>query len=327
MTTTVSVALCTFNGEAFLEEQLESYLSQTRVPDELVVRDDDSTDRTLSILRAFAARAPFPVRLIEGTQRLGYAHNFEAVAGLCTGEIIALSDQDDVWQQSKLERLEAALAGGALFAFSDALLVDSALRPLGSTIWGSLGFGAKLQRQTRIGGASSPLLRTTYVTGATCAFRANLLRLARPFSLPFWHDAWLASLAAAVGRVVPVPEALILYRQHGRNALGAPAVSSVRDHVDGAMRATSARARLDAENRRRVLALFSDVQARLRERGSLASEVDAALTARVSHARFRVNLPPMPKRLLVAGREFAEGNYARYSGGARNLVRDLLRPS
>ncbi len=95
-----------------LEPQLASLLAQTRLPDELVACDDGSTDGTVSILEAFARRAPFPVRIERNDVRLRSTRNFEKAIGLCTGDLIATSDQDDVWLPEKLALCEAAIDRG-----------------------------------------------------------------------------------------------------------------------------------------------------------------------------------------------------------------------
>ena len=92
----LSVSMCTYNGARFLREQLESIASQIRLPDELVVCDDGSTDATLAILTEYAKAVRFPVRIQCNTSRLGPAKNFEQAISLCKGEIIVLSDQDDI---------------------------------------------------------------------------------------------------------------------------------------------------------------------------------------------------------------------------------------
>ena len=93
----LSIAMCTYNGARFLSEQLESIAVQTRLPDELIVCDDRSTDGSVEIIRNFALHAPFEIRLEINTNNLGSTKNFEKAIGLCKGEIIALADQDDVF--------------------------------------------------------------------------------------------------------------------------------------------------------------------------------------------------------------------------------------
>ncbi|MBO5437339.1 MAG: glycosyltransferase [Thermoguttaceae bacterium] len=101
----ISIALCTFNGERFLQEQLDSLAAQTRLPDEVVVGDDGSTDRTLEILEAWAKTVPFPVRIQINERTLGPAKNFETTILRCSGDVIFMCDQDDVWLPEKIEHM------------------------------------------------------------------------------------------------------------------------------------------------------------------------------------------------------------------------------
>ena len=105
----ISIAMTTYNGERFLEEQLRSLIEQTTLPNELVVCDDGSTDRTQEILAQFAKRASFPVRIVINNHRLGWRENFLKAASLCSSEYIAFCDQDDVWLKDKLAVVESCL--------------------------------------------------------------------------------------------------------------------------------------------------------------------------------------------------------------------------
>src|SRR5581483_5816839 len=98
----ISIAMATYNGGQFIREQLDSLSRQTFLPCELVVCDDGSTDHTLAIVETFAASAPFAVRIHRNKKRLGFGPNFLKAASLCDGEVIAFSDQDDVWLETKL---------------------------------------------------------------------------------------------------------------------------------------------------------------------------------------------------------------------------------
>ena len=101
--TTISVALCTYNGEKYLAEQLDSILSQENPVDEIVVCDDGSTDNTQSILQDYQARFPELFRIFINEKNLGYVANFEKALSLCTGDLIFLCDQDDIWHQDKVK--------------------------------------------------------------------------------------------------------------------------------------------------------------------------------------------------------------------------------
>src|SRR6266851_3311364 len=100
----ISIAMCTYNGERFLQQQLDSIAQQTLLPAELVVCDDGSTDRTIEILEDFASSAPFAVRIHRNETNLGYRANFMKCAMFCSGDFIAFCDQDDVWRPDKLAR-------------------------------------------------------------------------------------------------------------------------------------------------------------------------------------------------------------------------------
>lgn len=98
----ISIAMATYNGAKYLQEQLDSFVTQTRQPDELVVCDDGSSDATVEILRHFAAGAPFAVEIHENEVNLSHAKNFEKALSLCGGDVIFFSDQDEVWFPEKV---------------------------------------------------------------------------------------------------------------------------------------------------------------------------------------------------------------------------------
>lgn len=104
----ISIVLCTYNGESFLREQLDSLLAQTRQPDEIVIADDASTDATWTILQGFARQASdagIAVDLQRNPANLGYVENFTAALRRATGDLVFLSNQDDVWHPDKLRRM------------------------------------------------------------------------------------------------------------------------------------------------------------------------------------------------------------------------------
>jgi len=144
----LSVAMCTHNGSRYLETQLQSIASQTLLPVELVVCDDNSTDRTYFLLQEFKRRAPFLVRIYSNGEALGPAKNFEKAIRLCEGEVIVLSDQDDMWRPDKLEKLHRVFEQNTqiIYAFSDAEMVDEEGNLLGQTLWDAVGLRKNLER-------------------------------------------------------------------------------------------------------------------------------------------------------------------------------------
>src|ERR1700737_4408427 len=143
----VSIALATYQGERFLSQQLESFLGQTRLPDELCISDDGSTDRTLEIINAFASTAPFPVKSVLSPIRGGVNKNFENEVSHWSGDVILFSDQDDVWLPPHIENLVAPLEGnsGIVAVASDSEFVDEGLQSAGCTQAESDRFPASLR--------------------------------------------------------------------------------------------------------------------------------------------------------------------------------------
>jgi glycosyltransferase involved in cell wall biosynthesis len=217
----ISVALCTYNGEPFLPQQLASIAQQTRPPDELIVCDDRSTDRTVSILREFATSAPYPVRIYENEHNLGSSANFERAIRLCEGNLIALSDQDDIWYPIRLERSEQEFTvhPEAGLVFSDADVINDRNERTGATMWQRNGFAGKRSRDL-LAGEYTLLAKHRFVTGATVMFRAGLRERCLPIGQGWIHDEWIALMTAAFFDLRPIDQALIRYRIHGSQQVG-----------------------------------------------------------------------------------------------------------
>ena len=223
----ISVALCTYNGEKYLRQQLESIEHQTRKPDELVACDDCSKDATMLILEAFTERVSFPVQVIRNYANLGIVKNFENAVRLCSGDIIVLCDQDDVWKPIKLAAIENIFLENpnAGYVFSDADLVDENLNPLGGRLWDSIGFKGEFAANYSSGDQLLCFLKMQFVTGAAMAFRSKLKEFIFPFpeNDKWIHDGWIAVLGSSIGwSGIPIVQPLIDYRQHQGQQMGAP---------------------------------------------------------------------------------------------------------
>ena len=130
----VSVALATYNGAQYINAQLDSLASQTLLPAELIVSDDGSSDATLDIVRTFSLRAPFPVRIVDKKERLGFGDNFLFAVAQCQYDLIALCDQDDVWLPDKLRQgVWRLVADDSLMSLHRLILTDALLAPI--DIW------------------------------------------------------------------------------------------------------------------------------------------------------------------------------------------------
>ena len=220
---TVSVAMATYNGERFLQEQLDSLARQTLLPCELVVCDDGSTDGTLDILNSFAAKAPFPVSIYPNETRLGYGLNFLRAASLCSGDLIAFCDQDDVWLEQKLARCSAVISSTKCnLVIHSARVVDGNLKPLGPQTPSARRL--TLLDSCILGGWRTFGYRLEMCLGFSCVFLSRLLKNLPPeppLAGPgFGHERWLFFAAEVTGSIALVPDALVLYRQHNSNVVG-----------------------------------------------------------------------------------------------------------
>jgi glycosyltransferase involved in cell wall biosynthesis len=317
---TISVALCTYNGAKFLQEQLASIASQTRSPDEVVICDDGSTDETLRIAHDFANACPFIVRIYTNTRNIGSSKNFERAIGLCTRDIITLADQDDIWRSDKLACIESAFACapdlGALF--SDALLINAQGVKLGSSLWSAVGFVRSRRTAVQAGRGFDILLLGSFVTGATLAFRAIWRDLLLPIPPGWVHDYWIALLLAAASRLDFIDAPLIEYRCHPDQERGVKSGGLAqlwRHFID-----------LDDAAYRKAAAMRMEVAERLgRYNSVLLAAPISKCHAMVAHLQRRGNLPS--KRLLrirMICRETANGNYFRHSSGLKSILRDIL---
>lgn len=312
------VALCTYNGQRFLGEQLASISAQSRLPDRLLVVDDRSEDATAELVREFARSAGFPVDMRINETNLGYVRNFERALRLADGEVIVLSDQDDVWHPGRLRLVEEAFASypTAGLVFSDAELVDEQGSPLGERLWEVVGFNPAKQRMAEEGRLFEVLVKGSVVTGATLALRSRFLPRLLPFVDGVTHDAWLALLLAALAPAVIIREPLVRYRQHDGNQIGARRISPLQ-------RLRRARGgRVDGLEMRRLQ--HSEALARLENAGVPSDRLEL-LRESIAHLGVRVGLPASrSERLPRIIEEVSSRRYARLSDGLPSALRDLL---
>lgn len=317
------IAMCTYNGAAYVREQLDSIAQQRRLPDTMIIVDDCSRDETLCILREFACMAPFPVEVIANESNLGYVKNFEKAIGLATGDVIVLSDQDDIWMPQKLAGTEKVFVEhpDADLVFSDALLVDEQRRVFAYGLWESIEFDLRERRLIEMGEAFKVLLRRNVVTGATMAFRSSLTSRLLPMPEVWVHDEWIAILVAATGNIRLLSEKLIEYRQHGKNLIGARK-PSFQEKI-----------RLLFTSRegfyKELFLKTGLLRARLSEPACfpVPKTVIEELDKKLDHLAVRTKLPHSRMfRLGPVVREIVCGRYLRYSSGWKSVVRDLFEP-
>ena len=222
----LSVALCTFNGQAFLERQLNSILNQTRQIDEIIVCDDGSSDLTVSILNKYASNYPDIFKIFVNDQNLNVSKNFEKAMILCHGDYIFLADQDDLWKTDKVAKILKVFEQNptAEGVFSNADLIDdndNLLTPE-LTLWDTVRFLEK-ESQKPIDLFKLLVIKGNYVTGATLCVKKEVLDFCVPFKIIdkiFLHDEWLAFVLSHRKALFYSTEKLISYRIHSSQQIG-----------------------------------------------------------------------------------------------------------
>lgn len=202
----ISVCMATYNGERFIRQQLESIIPQLAAGDELVVSDDSSTDSTLWIIKSFSDSR---IRLFEGQCFRSPILNFEFALKQVRGEIILLSDQDDIWLPNKLEVVRDYFSRNTvrpLLVVLDAMVIDEDEREIYPSVFKKLKAGPGFWKN---------LLDNRYM-GCSMAFSRDLLARALPFPrrIPM-HDMWLGQLCERVGKTEFLPVVTMKYRKHG----------------------------------------------------------------------------------------------------------------
>ncbi|MBD8873271.1 glycosyltransferase family 2 protein [Rhodanobacter sp. DHB23] len=321
----LSIVMCTYNGAAHLQPQLESLLMQTRLPDQIVIADDGSCDASVEILQAFVKQARakgIDAQLHCNPRNLGYVENFSSALGRATGDVLFLCDQDDVWRADKLVLMAARFEGDPqlLLLHSDARLVDARGDGLGCSLFEALELTVQEKQAIHQGRAFEVVLRRSFVTGATAAFRRQVVGMMLPVADGWIHDEWLAAVVAASGRMDFIGQPLIDYRQHGGNQIG----MSKRTL---AMKWRDLRLPRNQQLAAEAIRLQRLEDFLLQAETDCASERAAQVRHKRVHFEQRVALGRLPwlRRLSPILKEARAGCYRRYGTGGRSILRDLLR--
>jgi glycosyltransferase involved in cell wall biosynthesis len=219
----ISVALCTYNGEKYLEEQLDSILNQSVSVDEIVICDDRSNDGTHGIIQQFCTKYPNIIKFHINEINLKSVKNFEKAISLCCNEIIFLSDQDDIWHFQKVEHLKTYFENHPkidVVATNGFCIDDSSKIHEKYSVWDVPQFlterGVAFNYHKIICNVSN------IATGASMAFRKSICDEILPFPImkDFHHDEWIAILASKRNAFVMLPEKYFYYRIHANQQVG-----------------------------------------------------------------------------------------------------------
>jgi glycosyltransferase involved in cell wall biosynthesis len=315
----ISVALCTCNGERYLPEQLSSIAGQTRLPDQLVVCDDASSDATEKLLTRFAESSSFAVNLRFNRERLGSTRNFEAAIRRCTGDVVVLSDQDDIWLPNRLADAEEAFSIDEQLCavFSDAELINAHSQPLGFSLWQIEAFSQRAQKAVQAGRAFQVLLNRNVVTGATMAFRATMCPRILPIPPAWVHDGWIALVCSVSGKIGLLKRNAVQYRQHPAQQLGTP-----EQGLAAAIKTAQHTGTIQ------YVEMAAHYQLALDRVQSLEIENDAVISGlegKIRHLSWRAQAQNGRIRNLGGiVRRCVSGDYFRFSDGWKSIAKDLI---
>lgn len=219
----ISVAICTYNGEQYINEQLESIVNQTIQVDEVVVCDDGSTDNTIQVVQTFATQHQnISFKIIKNNINIGVRRNFEKALKLCEGEIKFLSDQDDIWMPNKAETVIEYFRKNPdkNIVMTNAVLIDENNKILtDKTLFDCVGLTKKILSEATNDNLVDLFLNSNRATGATMAIRKNV-NLITNYNTPILHDYILAIEALSHNSLGIIIQPLIQYRIHKKQERG-----------------------------------------------------------------------------------------------------------
>lgn len=324
----ISVAMGTFNGHRFIEEQLLSIFAQTYLPRELIICDDCSTDNTLSVIQRVISRemasrkelSAIRVEIVTREQNIGVALNFLDAFTMSGSDLIAICDQDDIWAPNKLETFAHLFAQDTelVLAHSNAELINSSGQPLGRTMFEALKLTRSEFHDMNNNKGLNVLLRRNIISGTACVIRRDVVLASLPVPETWYPDEWFGICATQMGKIRTLSNSLVYYRQHSTNTVGAP--QSI--HMFHLFRHWIRHSRA-IDLKQRVLhwdALINE--SRLPQNESNMALIHSAIrfySLRSSLPRLRIARLPRVISLLF------KGDYKKYSFGNNAVLSDLVQ--
>ena len=311
--------MAVFEGENFIGQQLGSILCQSLIPDEIIICDDSRNDKTYKAIEKIVAQHSEIIKYFKNETQLGVSKNFEKAISLSNGDIIFLSDQDDVWRQDKIAQLISLVnaspnCGGA---FCNSELVDEELKPLDVTHCDLRGFQTNEMLSCPPGGMMEFFLKRVPAAGHNMAFKSKLKNLLLPFpDLKECHDTWIGLVIAATNRWAFTSDTLTQFRQHTDNVSQAGRSSQLRAAIESIKNDTCAW----------NMALYDELVKRLSQSSyQIEPKVLELLEDRRDHSAVRAKMNcNIFKRLPLVLKEIKNKRYFKYGRGWKNVIQDLI---
>ena len=315
----ISVAIATYNGRRYIEEQLLSIIGQSIPVFEIVIVDDASTDDTWQIIEGLAKASPITIRTLKAAKNQGSTQSFAQAVEACQGEWIALADQDDVWMPEKIATLMALISKNNWNAiFSDALIVDENLKYSGKYLLDNSRLTPKMRRAFCKGNGLASLLKYNVVTGATLMFQSRWKSLILPIEQGWIHDYWIALVIASSGLIGLCEEPLLVYRQHNQNQIG------VKINLSKELNKAKVKPLGEYLEEARLFAVLTQ---RLENSPYSKSSSLEELNRKSLFLKDRYSLHSnIDQRLLLLLKNILHLRYFRYGQGWRPLLKDFLLP-
>ena len=227
----IDILMATYNGEKYIEQQIESILKQTYNEWKLYIRDDGSTDSTIEIIEKYAAEYSDKIIIVKDSKKgLGAKLNFAELIKYSTNEYCMFSDQDDVWLENKIELTLNTMSDmeqkfGKLIPIlvhTDLKVVNKELDVINASFWNYQNLDPNRKKL-------NDLLVQNNVTGCTMMINKKLIDLSQDMPKEcIMHDWWIALIASTFGKIGAISIPTILYRQHGNNEVGAHKYRSLK---------------------------------------------------------------------------------------------------
>lgn len=218
----ISIAMATYNGEKYIKEQLESLAKQTKLPFELVICDDGSTDNTVQIIRELSSELPFDVHLYENKENLQFTGNFLKAASICRGNIVAFCDQDDIWENTKIEICANTIEKEeADLVIHEGRVIDSLGRLTGLRIPDLSADSQYLNKAPfdRVSKGFAMVMRRQIVEDLMTYWDWDeYISFKKLFGCPLGHDLFIYAWCCSRRKIRFIHEELVRYRVHGANA-------------------------------------------------------------------------------------------------------------
>ena len=228
----INILMATYNGRRYLRDQLDSILNQTYSNFRLLISDDASTDSTLKILEEYEAKDR-RIEIYRQEKNIGLVANFEFLINKVRSEYFMFSDQDDIWEEDKIEKTFKVMEEtNSDLVYSDLEVVSSRLKQIAPSYWTLKGFENKIKKYNN---SFNSLYLNNFITGCTMMVKSKWINEFLPLpkdSKYVLHDYWVSLVISQSGKISYIDEKLVKYRQHNNNKVGSKTKSEELETLD-----------------------------------------------------------------------------------------------